>query len=627
MEKLKPYFPILTWGPQYQKSYIVRDLIAGITVALTVVPQGLAYASLARLPTEYGLYTSYVSAIIYTFLGSSKDLAVGPQSLMSLLTAEYCMRPENWVPLDGAGDVRSDPRLAILLCMCSGAVILFLGVFNLGGIVNFISHPVLVGFISAASVVIPMGLLERVFGISGLPANFVMKMIELAKRLGETKYLDATFGFATLFVLLALKHAKIRFSTVNKDDGKVKVVAKKILWITATLRNAFVLFVTSTILFVSQKNCPFGDEDVPANETDRYDCITPTTISAITLPSPALPDTSIALTDSDEQAGLGDMLSTLGSGIIIVPFVAILQSIGIGKSLAERGNYKVTARNDFFAVGIGGLASSLVSSMPVSGCFSRSSLNFESNAATQLGNVITAAVVLVSALVFAEYFRWIPTASLAAVIMAAVGSMFDWDAIMEVVKLSKRDAVPMILTFVLSVYDFRIGIVVGIMLHIGMLIYDQNSPDIHITDDNKENSVRVTLEHGIAFPVCENLLDTVNDELEAKPETDLVIIDLKNAYTADVAAARTLKKLSVKCTELDIRLKIINANEHLREMLGKLDVTILEKSEDDDGSVVMRKNSNHEAILEGFDAKPLREQQLIESARSLHGSSTQIHFK
>ena len=171
MEKIKPYFPILEWAPKYQKPYIVRDLIAGITVALTVVPQvsftqvaktvvyfskkkqkvniwtvnyslscvktvlpvqyylrtqsvllhlifsvfnnykkyiylnfkGLAYASLAHLPTEYGLYTSYLSAIIYTFLGSSKDLAVGPQSLMSLLTAEYCMRPEHWMPMEGAG--------------------------------------------------------------------------------------------------------------------------------------------------------------------------------------------------------------------------------------------------------------------------------------------------------------------------------------------------------------------------------------------------------------------------------------------------------------------------------------------------------------------------------------------
>ena len=167
-------------------------------------------------------------------------------------------------------------------------------------------------------------------------------------------------------------------------------------------------------------------------------------------------------------AGLGDMLGTLGSGIIIVPFVAILQSIGIGKSLAERGNYKgtwtwqdttfirnfltVTARNDFFAVGVGGIASSLVSSMPVSGCFSRSSLNFESNAATQFGNIITAVVVLISALLFAEFFRWIPTAALAAVIMAAVGSMFDLDAIMEVIKLNKKDAIPMAVTFFLSCY-------------------------------------------------------------------------------------------------------------------------------------------------------------------------------
>merc|ERR1711892_1040685 len=359
------------------------------------------------------------------------------------------------------------------------------------------------------------------------------------------------------------------------------------------------------------------------------DCITPTTISAITLPFPRLPDTNINITDGDYaldnvdvigSAGLGDMLSTLGSGIIIVPFVAILQSIGIGKSLAERGNYKVTARNDFFAVGVGGIASSLVSSMPGSGCFSRSSLNFESNAATQLGNIITAIVVLISALLFAEFFRWIPTASLAAVIMAAVGSMFDFDAIMEVIKLNKKDAIPMATTFFLSCYDFRIGIVAGIALHIGMLIYNQNSPDIAV-EHVDEYTVKVTLEHGIAFPVCESLLD-------AKPDTELLIIDLKNAYTSDVAAARTLKKLSVKCTESDIRLKITNANEHLRDMMSKLDVTIMEKGSSEI-KLEMRKNSTNEAILEsGLEEKPLRQQQLLnETNASLHGSSTQIHFK
>ena len=225
-----------------------------------------------------------------------------------------------------------------------------------------------------------------------------------------------------------------------------------------------------------------------APEEPNLDCITPTSISAVTLPTPRLPDTNIQTVDG-ETLGLMDMLSVLGSGIVIVPFVAILQSIGIGKSLAERGNYKgisnffirlkidqpclVTARNDFFAVGVGGIASSIVSSMPVSGCFSRSSLNFESNAATQLGNIITAVAVLISALLFAEnfryatypysmghttllniykIFRWIPTASLAAVIMAAVGSMFDLDAILEVIKLNKKDAVPMLVTFFLSVY-------------------------------------------------------------------------------------------------------------------------------------------------------------------------------
>ena len=163
---------------------------------------------MAKLPTEYGLYTSYLSAIIYTFLGSSKDLAVGPQSLMSLLTAEYCTRPVHWAPMDGV-ETASDPRLANLLCFFSGLLILFLGIFNLGSIVNYISNPVLVGFISAASLIIPLSLLERVFGISGLPSSFLPKMYQLITRLNEAMWMDAIFGFVTLGTLLALKHGKI----------------------------------------------------------------------------------------------------------------------------------------------------------------------------------------------------------------------------------------------------------------------------------------------------------------------------------------------------------------------------------------------------------------------------------
>lgn len=169
---------------------------------------------MAKLPTEYGLYTSYLSAIIYTFLGSSKDLAVGPQSLMSLLTAEYCTMPAAWAALEGvtmSDSVRSDPRLANLLCFFSGLLILFLGVFNLGSIVNYISNPVLVGFISAASIIIPFSLLERVFGISGLSSNFILKMWQLAGEVfsGHVMWMDTLFGFGTLATLLALKHAKI----------------------------------------------------------------------------------------------------------------------------------------------------------------------------------------------------------------------------------------------------------------------------------------------------------------------------------------------------------------------------------------------------------------------------------
>jgi len=468
----------------------------------------------------------------------------------------------------------SDPRLANLLCFCSGTVILLLGIFDLGAVVNYISNPVLVGFISAASIIIPFSLLERVFGISGLPGPFYQKMVALVMSLGESKYYDAIIGLSTLAILLALKHARINFADPKEGDSTIVRVLRKTLWLVATLRNAFVLAITSAILYTSGNNCPFDDEVIDLNVTDpnAKDCITPTTISAISLPPIAFPDTNIEL-QSGESAGILDMLSALGSGIIIVPFVAILQSIGIGKSLAERGNYQVNARNDFLAIGTGGFMSSLVSSMPVSGCFSRSSLNFESNAATQAGNLITAVVVMVSAVLLAEYFRWIPTAALAAVIMAAVGSMFDFDAIKEVWMLSRLESIPMILTFVLSCVDFRIGIVVGIFTHIGMLLYAQNSPKITVASGpNKNYTLKVA--HGIAFPVCETLLDQVNSLLKEEEVMNSIVLDLNGVYMGDSSAARTLAKIYKKMEEKEIKFRIVNCNEILNDMLKKFDIEV-----------------------------------------------------
>jgi solute carrier family 26 (sodium-independent sulfate anion transporter), member 11 len=210
--------------------------------------------------------------------------------------------------------------------------------------------------LKAASIIIPFSLLERVFGISGLPGPFYQKMVALVMSLGESKYYDAIIGLSTLATLLALKHARIHFADPKEGDSTIVRVLRKTLWLVATLRNAFVLAITSAILYTSGNNCPFDDEVIDLNVTDpnAKDCITPTTISAISLPPIAFPDTNIEL-QSGESAGILDMLSALGSGIIIVPFVAILQSIGIGKSLAERGNYQVNARNDFLAIGTGSI--------------------------------------------------------------------------------------------------------------------------------------------------------------------------------------------------------------------------------------------------------------------------------
>ena len=209
--------PILTWIQSYKLSFILRDVIAGVTIGLMLIPQALAYAELAGLPAYYGLYSSFLGATSYTFLGTSKHVSLGPAAISSALTSTLIAWPAEW-PTPAGVNGPSSPELCSVLSFLTGSILLLIGLLQLGWIVNFISGPTLTGFISAVAVVIPVEQMAKVFGLTIKEDFFVMKVYRLFEQVfsGYANWFDFAIGFSTMIMLVILKELKTRFGDAPK---------------------------------------------------------------------------------------------------------------------------------------------------------------------------------------------------------------------------------------------------------------------------------------------------------------------------------------------------------------------------------------------------------------------------
>nr|CAD7395077.1 unnamed protein product [Timema cristinae] len=367
--------PILTWLPKYNLDTFVSDLIAGVTVGLTVMPQGLAYATLAGLEPQYGLYSAFMGCFVYLILGSCKDITIGPTALMALMTYQQV--------------VGRNPDFAVLLCFLSGCVQLLMSVLHLGVLVDFISIPVTVGFTSATSVIIAVSQLKGLLGLSFTSSGFVDNVKKVYQQIGETRLGDTVLGGK-------LKDVKLG----PKDDkpSERQRVLMKILWLVSTSRNALVVIVCSVLAFTfhtSEKGLPF--------------LLTGNVRSG--LPPFGLPPFSTVI--GNQSYSFMDMCSELGSSIVLVPIIAVLGNVAIAKAFAS--GHSVNATQELLTLGLCNILGSFASSMPVTGSFSRSAVNHASGVKTPLGGLYTGVLILLALSLLTPYFYFIPKASLAAV--------------------------------------------------------------------------------------------------------------------------------------------------------------------------------------------------------------------
>ncbi|KAL9833620.1 sodium-independent sulfate anion transporter isoform 8-T8 [Geothlypis trichas] len=316
-----PALPVLRWLPRYSRAWLPLDVLAGLAVGLTAVPQALAYAELAGLPLQYGLYSSFMGCFVYCLLGTAKDVTLGPTAIMSLLVSSYASH---------------QPACAVLLAFLSGCIQLAMGLLRLGFLLDFISCPVIKGFTSAASITISFNQVKNILGLQGIPRQFFLQLYETLRRIGETRAGDAVLGLSCLAALAGLRAMRSRLPQAVPTAPLAVRISHLIVWICATARNALVVLSAGLVAYSFQvMGCqPFRltgsiPQGLPPFRPPRF---------SLAVPNGTVPFPSV--------------LQDMGVGLAVVPLMGLLESVAIAKAFASQNGYRIDPSQELLALGL-----------------------------------------------------------------------------------------------------------------------------------------------------------------------------------------------------------------------------------------------------------------------------------
>ncbi|XP_780092.2 sodium-independent sulfate anion transporter isoform X2 [Strongylocentrotus purpuratus] len=555
-EKWKERFPISMWLPKYRIYKGVNDIIAGLTVGLTVLPQGLAYAGIAKLPSEYGLYAAIMGGFMYALFGMSKDISVGPTAIMSLLVAQY------GTPIPGDEEL-NDPTYAILLAFCCGIVQLVFGILHLGFIANYISAVVIAGFTSASAITIAMSQVKTILGIKFPAETFFHDLIETFRHITETRWQDLTLGLSCIVALALMRFmkniAQQKIEKLGKKPPLRKKIIWKFLWVFGTARNAVIVVVAAGITYGLHEN---GMEEVftiTGNVTDG-------------LPPLSLPN-----------FGADNIIKHLNIGLIIIPMLGFLENIAIVKGFARKNGYRVDTNQELIAIGACNIGSSFISGYPITGSFSRSAINEQSGVMTQASGIVTGTLVIVSLAFLTPVFYYIPKASLAAVIIYAVLFMIDYHIVVKLWRVRKPDLITLAMTFFVSLWlGVEYGTIIGILVDLLMLLYPYGKPGL-TSKEVDQSVVIIQMERGLRFPAVSELQNLLDDKALIQEKPPSAILDFSNVSSMDYSVIEGLKDIFKSFSKKNSTLVLAGVRPSMRTLIDKAkikDVVIYDTVDD-----------------------------------------------
>ncbi|MEX0722253.1 MAG: solute carrier family 26 protein [Gracilimonas sp.] len=530
------YIPILDWIKSYSGDDAKGDLNAGVTVGIMLIPQGMAYAMLAGLPPIYGLYASIVPLILYAIFGTSRQLAVGPVAMVSLLV------------LAGVGEVAevgSDRfiQLAIMTAMGVGIFQLMMGVFRMGFLVNFLSHPVLSGFTSAAALIIGGSQLKNLLGIDIPRTNYVHEILwNTLQKIGEIEPFTAAIGIGSIATIVLLRKWKKTFPSALVVVGLGTLVTY-----------AFGLNESGVAIV----------GDIPKG-----------------LPSFEL--TSMSWTDFE----------LIFPTILVIALVGYMESIAVAKAIANKHGYKVDPNQELVGLGIANIGGALFQSYPTTGGFSRTAVNDQAGSKTGMASIISAVIIALTVLFLTPLFYYLPSAVLAAIIMVAVAGLFDRHEMKHLWKTDRKDLAMLLITFIATLaLGIEEGIAVGVLISLGMVIYSSTKP--HSTElgrlgetknfrnvsryeeaKTEEEILIYRFDSQLYFANVEHFRYTIDKLIDQKGEKlKLVVLDASAINSIDSTGVHALQELIKDLKERGIELYFAGAIGPVRDKLKVCGIT------------------------------------------------------
>ena len=534
MHFLNRIFPLFESFDDYTGRDFRADLVAGLTVGVMLVPQGMAYAFLAGVPPIYGLYSGILPLIVYALMGTSRQLSIGPVAVSALLV------------LAGVSQV-AEPMteeyisLVIALGLLIGVLQMLLGFIRMGFLVNFLSHPVVAGFTTAAAVIIAVSQLGDLFGIKVPRLHHAYETVHyIIEHIGETNWLATVLCLGSILIILLLKR------------------------LSKALPGALIVIVVSILL-----TWAFGLE--------KYDLAI---VRDVPKGFPAFSFPTIN----------GEVIQKLLPTVLTVTIIGIVESLGIAKVLeAKHQNYVVQPNKELLALGVAKIVGAFSLAIPTSGSFSRSAVNNDSGARSGLSSIITAILIIITLFFLTPLFYFLPKAVLAAIILLAVRNLFEIKEARYLYKTDKRDFLMMMATLISTlILGIEFGVLIGVLLSVIEVLYRSSRPHVAVLGkmpgttyyrninrfeeaEEAEDALIVRFDNQLYFGNAAYFKDTIRSLIKGREgKVKSLFLDAQSMHSIDSSGLHALEEVYVFLQRKGIDLYLCSAIGPVRDHLTKV---------------------------------------------------------
>ena len=545
---LRRHMPVLTWGRDYRAETLQADLLAAVIVTIMLIPQSLAYAMLAGLPPEAGIYASILPILLYAVFGTSRALAVGPVAVVSLMTAAA-------VGEVAAQGTAGYGTAALTLAFLSGTMLLVMGLFRLGFVANFLSYTVVSGFITASGILIAASQLKSILGISAEGDTLPELLPSLLSHLPQTSLLTLLIGVVAVVFLFWVRKGGLKRALIARGFGpRLADVAGKAGPVAAVL-------VTTAVVWALGLD---GWGVAIVGEVPQ------------SLPPFTMPDLST------------DLVGKLLLPALLISIIGFVESISVAQTLAAKKRQRIDPNQELIGLGAANLGAAFTGGYPVTGGFARSVVNYDAGAATPAAGAFTAVGLAIAAVAMTPLIHYLPKATLAATIIVAVLTLVDFSALKRSWRYSRADFAAVLATIVVTLgWGVEAGVSAGVILSLLLFLYKTSRPHVaevglvpgteHFRNIHRHavltdpTLVTLRVDESLYFANSRHLEDLMLNRVAADCPVKNVVLMCTAVNEIDLSALEALEAINTRFRSMGVGFHLSEVKGPVMDRLKKTD--------------------------------------------------------